>query len=152
MKGNKICCFAGHRQIHDSNIKLKIKQKAITLIEKGTTIFLVGNYGNFDRYAASAIRSLKERYPFIQLHLVIPYLTNEIITNKKWYESRFEHILLADIPKHTPHQLKIVKGNEYLVNRCDYLIAYVMYSYGGAAKTMAYAKRKEHITIHNLAK
>ncbi len=152
MKENKTCCFAGHRQIHDSTVKLKIKQTAISLIEKGTTVFLVGNYGDFDRYAASVIRSLKEEYPFIQLDLVIPYLTKEMITNKEWYESRFHQILVADIPEHTPHQLKILKGNEYLVNQSDYLIAYVMYSYGGAAKTMAYAKRKEHITIFNLAK
>jgi len=94
----------------------------------------------------------KKRYPFIQLYLVIPYLTKEIITNKEWYESRFDSILLADIPEYTPHYLKIIKGNEYLIHRSDYLIAYVTSSYGGAAKTLDYAKKNKDITIYNLAK
>ncbi|MBE7042652.1 MAG: DUF1273 domain-containing protein [Ruminococcaceae bacterium] len=60
MKENKICCFAGHGQINDISVKLQIEKTVIALIEKGTTVFMVGNYGDFDHYSASVICSLKK--------------------------------------------------------------------------------------------
>ena len=40
----KICCFAGHRDIYDNLVKEKIREKVITLIEqKNIKKFWVGN-------------------------------------------------------------------------------------------------------------
>lgn len=37
-----------------------------------------------------------------------------------------------------------------MVNSADLVIAYVTYSWGGAAKTLAYAKRK-NVPVYNLS-
>ena len=46
----------------------------------------------------------------------------------------------------TPYRLAIVKRNEWMVSQSDLVIAYVLYSWGGAARTLEYAeKRKKKI-------
>lgn len=76
----KICCFAGHSKIYtDKNIEFKVYEKCEELITKAdVTTFWVGNYGAFDRLAASTIRQLKEKYSHIELDLVLPYITEAI--------------------------------------------------------------------------
>ena len=66
-----ICCFAGHSDMNGSDAKEKIKNIAERLItEKNVTEFWVGNYGDFDACAASAVRELKLKYPDVKLILV----------------------------------------------------------------------------------
>ena len=64
------CTFAGHSEIHNSNLVEAIKTTAKELItEYGVNEFWVGHYGDFDHYAAKAIRELKQEYD-IELVLV----------------------------------------------------------------------------------
>jgi len=144
------CTFAGHSEIHNSNLVEVIKTTAKELItEYGVNEFWVGHYGDFDHYAAKAIRELKPEYD-IELVLVIPYLTKEIEEYKEEYYRNFDAVLMADIPEKTPKKLKIIKVNQYMVNESDFLICYVKNSWGGAAKTLEYAKQKKK-NIYNLA-
>lgn len=150
---NKICCFAGHRDIYDDSIKDKIKEILITLIEKeNVKTFWVGNYGAFDRYSASVVRELKKVYSGITLELVIPYLTKEMNEHKEFYYKEYDDILMADIPPSTPAKFRIIKANQYMIESSAYLICYITHSWGGAAQTLEYAKRKNHIKIFNLYK
>ena len=143
------CTFAGHGEIHNQNLVETIKIKAKELItEYGVNEFWVGHYGDFDHYAAKAVRELKREYD-IELVLVIPYLTKEIEEYKEDYYKNFDAIIMADIPKTTPTKLRIIKANQYMVNESDYLICYVKNTWGGAAKTLEYASRKKK-TIYNL--
>lgn len=57
---------------------------------------------------------------------------------------------LLRIPEKTQKKLKIIKANQYMVNESDFLICYVKNSWGGAAKTLEYAKQKKK-NIYNLA-
>ena len=149
---SKICCFAGHRDIDDKSVKEKIKEKLITLIEKENfKKFRVGNYGDFDGYAASVVRELKQAYSDITLELVIPYVTKEINYYKELYYKNYDHILMADIPVSTPARYKIIKANQYMIDNSAYLLCYVRHSWGGAARTLEYARRKNQIKIFNLA-
>ncbi len=144
------CCFAGHSQISDGNVMNEIKNMAEHLItEYGVNEFWVGNYGQFDSYAASAVRELKKSHHNIELNLVIPYLTNKVDQYKEHYYRSYDNILIADIPFNTPKKLHIIKGNEYMVDNCDFLICYIERSYGGAYKTYQYAKRK-NLKIFNV--
>ncbi len=146
----KKCCFAGHGDIHDETIKEKIYIEAERLyIEDGVKTFWVGNYGDFDRYSASAIEKLKKKYTDIMLELVIPYLTKTIICNKEHY-SCFNNIIIANIPQNTLPRVKIIKTNEYMVNSSEYLISYIDHTWGGAYKTFTYANRKKHIKVINI--
>lgn len=149
----KICCFAGHSKLYNSD---EIYHNLVNLIEKliteeNVSEFWVGNYGSFDWLSAKAVRSLKEKYPAIKLNLVIPYLTSDINENRELYYRNYDHILMADLPERTPKRFQILKCNEYMVNNSDFIICYVQYSWGGAAKTMEYAQKKKHIKIFNIA-
>lgn len=142
MNGNR-CCFAGHNETYGDEVKQKIKEIAIKLIEEaGVVEFWVGNYGGFDRCAASAMREIKKTYPHIKIVLVLPYLTKAVSGYKEEYYKKYDEIVMADIPEKTPGRLKIIKANEYMVDNCDFMICNVEHSWGGAAKTMEYAKRK----------
>jgi len=150
---NKRCCFAGHSHIDNRIDKNKLKDIIIELIEnEGVYEFWVGNYGYFDSVSAEAVRELKSIYSQISLVLVIPYLTKEINDNKKSYHSNYDYILHADIPDSTPKKYRIIKTNEYMVNNSDFLICYVQHCFGGAAKTLEYARKKKHIKIINIDK
>lgn len=147
----KICCFIGHSKIYaDKDFELKVYEKCEELIKNcDVTSFWAGNYGAFDCLAARMVKRLKEKYPYIELDLVIPYLTEAINKDKEKYYKEYDCMLMADIPECTPAKYRILKCNQYMVDCSDYLIAYVNYSFGGAAKTLEYAKRKKNIEIFN---
>ena len=114
------------------------------------TEFWVGNYGDFDRLCARAVRELQKKYPLIRLCLVIPYITFEMNGNKTTYENHYDEIIMAEIPLGTPKKLWILKCNEYMVEHSDFLIGYVQHNRGGAYQTLQYAKKK-HKMLWNLA-
>lgn len=137
------CCFAGHNETYGDEVKQKIKEIAIELIEEESVVeFWVGNYGGFDRCAASAIGEVKKTYPHIKLVLVLPYLTKAVSDYKEEYYEKYDEIVIADMPEKTPARLRIIKANEYMVDNCDFMICNVEHSWGGAAKNVEYAKRK----------
>ena len=145
------CCFAGHSNIYIPSLQEKLYNKAAELIEEeNVKTFSVGNYGYFDLLSASVIRKMKEHYPDIELNLILPYLTADLYNNKEIH-TRYDNILIADIPPNTPRRFHIIKANEYMINHSSFLICYVDHPWGGAAKTLEYAKRKTHIKIFNLA-
>jgi len=148
----KICCFAGHSRlarVHDLPKRIITVLEAL-ITEEQVTEFWVGNYGDFDRMAAATVRALKTTYPYIRLHLVIPYLTANINRHKEHYYEQYDHILLAEIPENTPKPLWILKCNQYMIQQSQFLVCYVEFNWGGAAKTLAYAQKQKHIQIYNL--
>ena len=148
---NKICCFAGHRDMYDTDKVFSALENKIEhlILNENVNEFWVGNYGSFDAIAAKCVRTLKNRYKDIRLTLVIPYLTKTINDYKKQYYEDYDDILIADIPMSTPAQYKILKCNEYMVKESDYIICYIKHSWGGAAKTLEYAQ-KHNIKIINI--
>lgn len=148
----KRCCFAGHNETYGDEVKRKIKEIAIKLIEEeGVAEFWVGNYGGFDRCVALAIREVKKEYGHVKLVLVLPYLTKAVSDYKEEYYEKYDEIVVADMPEKTPARLKIIKANEYMVDNCDFLVCNVEHPWGGAEKTVDCAKRKGR-EIYNLAK
>lgn len=147
----KICCFAGHSSIYDhSDLEIKVYDKCEELVRNnGVGTFWVGNYGSFDALAASAVRKLKNKFPSVELDLVLPYVTNSINQYREMYYRDYDSLIMADIPEGTPIKFRISKCNQYMVNCSDFLIAYVNYSFGGAVKTLEYAQKKKHIEIFN---
>lgn len=144
------CCFAGHRKCYDAEVQPRLMQAIEKLVIENEHIeFWIGNYGQFDDLAASAVRKLKLKYPSITLSLIIPYLTKEINEYRDIYYQGYDSIIMADIPISTPINLKIIKTNQFIVDHCDYIICYVNNGWGGAVKTLKYAKKKK-LPISNL--
>ena len=123
----RVCTFCGHSKIYSpyEDIKAATQQIVSGLIQDGYDCFLVGNYGQFDRLAASVCLILKREYPSIGVNLVIVPALEDV-----------------------PYQYRIVRANEYMVDRADTIVAYVNTPIGGAAKTLAYAERKKKRIIH----
>ena len=143
----KICCFAGHKDCYDESIRKLIESAVEKLIEQeNVKEFWAGNYGGFDRISASAVCQVKKRHPDIKLNLVIPYLTQNIREVKK----DFDDIIVADIPESTPMKYRIIKTNEYMINNSSFLICYIKFLWGGAARTLEFAQKKKNIRILNL--
>ena len=151
MEKNLRCCFAGHNKVYGEDIRESLAKTAELLITQyGVKEFWIGNYGQFDFCARSILQALKKEYA-IEIDLVIPYLTKDICQNTDFYHKRFDNILMADIPEKTPKRIYIIKANEYMINNSEFLICNVEYPWGGAAKTLEYAKRRK-LQIFNLSK
>lgn len=147
----RVCTFCGHGRIYGQYED--VKEKCLTAVEKlinscAADYFLIGNYGDFDHIAASACLKLREKYPHINVSLVLPYYRPHLDDYDKKRYAQFDTVITPEFVE-TPHRYRITKTNEYMVDQADTVIAYVKYD-GGAAKTLAYAKRHEKQII-NLA-
>ena len=94
------------------------------------------------------LKDLKANFPEIELIFITPYL--DINYSKlEFAKYHYDDVIFPPLES-VPRKFAILKRNEWMVNEADLVIAYVMYSWGGAAKTLEYAKRKKK-TIINLA-
>ena len=150
----KTCTFAGHREVFASGTESDIESAIETILASDTHyIFYTGGMGEFDSKCSAAVRRAKRNHPEknIKLFLVEPYMKTEINECKDYYEWSFDDVLipieLADI--HYKNAIK--QRNKWMVDRSDYLIAYVLRDFGGAYETLKYARKKGGIVIINLA-
>ncbi len=117
--------------------------------EKRVEMYL-GGYGNFDHFAYDCCKKYKETHPNVFLVFVTPYMTVEYQRNYlKYQEKRYDHILFPEI-ENKPKRFAITYRNRYMVDKADWIVAYVKHDWGGAYATYQYAKRKGK-TIFNLA-
>lgn len=147
----RVCTFCGHGRIYGQYED--VKEKCFTAVEKlinscAADCFLIGNYGDFDHIAASVCLTLRKKYPQISVDLVLPYYRPHLDDYDKKRYAKFDSVITPELEE-TPHRYRIIKANEYMVDQADTVIAYVKYD-GGAAKTLAYAKRHKKQII-NLA-
>ena len=110
------------------------------MIADGAYTFYLGGYGAFDSLAAAVLRELKKTYPHIQIILVLAYL------NRNTDTSGYDSTLYPELEE-VPLRFAISKRNERMVDLSDVVVAYVTHGWGGAAKTLEYAKRKRKV-IH----
>ena len=131
--------FCGHRQVNDQN-KLSNWLDMIlpALIEGGATTFYLGGYGDLDRLAAAAVKRQKTAYPHIESVLVLPYL------NRKFDTTSYDSTTYPPLEK-VPPRYAIVKRNQWMVSESDVVISGVIHSWGGAAKTLDFARSKEKV-------
>ena len=145
------CTFCGHSRIYGQSefVKKKFLSTVENLIISGKAdCFLIGNYGNFDSIAASACLSLKKKYPYITVSLVLPYYRPHLDDCTKERYNKFDYVITPELEK-APYKYRIIKANEYMVDQSDTVIAYVKYD-GGAATALAYARKRKRQII-NLA-
>lgn len=150
MKGKR-CFFIGHCETSDK--LFPILQDAVKkhIEDYEVTEFIVGNHGNFDRLAATAIINAKQLYPEIILSLLTPYHPAERPIKKP---NGFDNILYPYGMETVPRKLAIVYANRYMVNSVDYLIAYAWHPASNAQELVEYAKKqseKGFLKVTNLA-
>ena len=149
-----VCTFAGHREVHQANISDKLDEAISKIVDSNDSFrFLVGGMGDFDGMCSSAVRRAKRKYPDkqISLELVLPYLTKELNENKNYYESSYDDVIIPIELAGTHYKSAITKRNRWMVDKSDWLIAFVYRDFGGAYTTLRYAEKKG-LQIINLAK
>ena len=142
--------FCGHSNFSfDNTIKEKLRNLLLQEIRKNPACkFYLGGYGDFDSLCLNILKEIKADFPNIELLFITPYLDDnysKLETAKLYYDG-----IIYPPLENVPRRFCISKRNEWMVNEADLVIAFVKYSWGGAAKTLEYAKRKK-VDFFNLA-
>ena len=145
-----IITFCGHSNFSFNDAtKDELKNLLIENIRKNPTCkFYLGGYGNFDGLCLRTLKELKNDFPEIELIFITPYLDTNY-SKLEFAKYHYDDVIFPPL-ENVPRKFAILKRNEWMVDEADLVIAYVMYSWDGAAKTLKYAKRKKK-TIINLA-
>ena len=129
-----VCTFFGHANA-PKEIESIIKSTLVDLIEnKGVTIFYVGNHGNFDYMAANVLQELSEIYS-IKYYIVLAYMP-------KKNEISYSHTLLPEGIELVHPKYAISWRNKWMIDKSDYVVAYVRRNFGGAFKYVSLSKNK----------
>ena len=138
-----IITFCGHAQISDlGTYEEKILEILQEIVGDQPADMYLGGYGDFDNFAYKCCKRYKETHPNISLVFVTPYLSVDYQRNRLQYEQkRYDSILYPEI-EDKPKRYAITYRNKYMVEKSDYVIAYVSHDWGGAYTTYKYAKRK----------
>ena len=129
--------FCGHREVQEpEKVRKWLYETVVELSREGADFFYLGGYGQFDTMATGVVRELKQKYPHIRSVLVLPYL------NREYDMSAYDESIYPPLEK-VPKRYAISRRNEYMVDAADVVVAYVVYSFGGASNTLRYAERKQ---------
>lgn len=145
-----IITFCGHSDfLFSDDIKQQLKNILVSEIIKNPTCkFYLGEYGDFDSLCLRTLRELKKEFQSIELIFITPYIDKNY-SKLEFAKYHYDDVIFPPL-ECVPRKFAILKRNEWMVDEADLVIAYVMYSWGGAAKTLEYAKRKKKQII-NLA-
>ena len=138
-----IVTFCGHR---DFVVTAEAENQLTMFLEKYAreNVRLVcynGGYGNFDYFAAKCVQRMQEQYSNIRNCLVLPYIDQPFLERIEIFKNHFDETIYPPLES-VPRKYAIIRRNEWMVDSADIVIAYVTYSWGGAARTLEYAKRK----------
>ena len=145
-----IITFCGHSNyLLSDEEKEKLKQLLVKEIRKNPTCkFYLGGYGDFDSLCLRTLRELKKEFQDIELIFITPYLDKNY-SKLEFAKYHYDDVIFPPLES-VPRKFAILKRNEWMVDSADLVIAYVKYSWGGAAKTLEYAKRKK-VPMINIA-
>ena len=146
-----IVTFCGHAHFSKAE---ECEQKLLSFLEEKvgdrSADMYLGGYGGFDGFAYDCCKKYRETHPNVSLVFVTPYLTAEYQKNHLSYQkTKYDLILYLEI-EDKPLRFAISYRNKYMVEKADYVVAYVSHGFGGAYATYKHAKRKGKM-IFNLA-
>lgn len=124
----KTCSLFGHRRMWlNDGIKEKLKNELTKQIENGFVRFLIGTHGDFDSLALSVLRSLKQKYQYLQIGLVF--------TSLYAFQKKYNGYSVADLYSDCEifmypieeeyYKRQIIISNRYMINESDLVVCYV---------------------------
>ena len=150
------CCFTGHRP-HGlpgggnpsdpgaRRLLLRLSETVAQLSSQGVRDFYCGGALGFDTWAARTVLARKASAPEIRLHLVLPFWGQESAWSRV-DQAEYQRILRA------ADEVRILSERYYpgcmqarnraLVDRAACVVGYCVKKSGGAAYTLAYARRQ----------
>lgn len=140
------CTFFGHRDA-EKEIEPTLRETLVDLIEnKNVRNFYVGNHGRYDYMVKELLIELKEIYS-IRYAIVLAYLPGKKYDPE---EETATDTMLPDGIESVHPKFAINYRNKWMIEKSDYVVTYVKYAIGGAARFKEYAEKKGKIII-NLA-
>ena len=138
------CTFFGHRDAEKA-IEPLLRKTLVHLIENEKVCnFYVGNHGKYDCMVKRLLIELKEIYP-IRYAVVLAYLPGK---KSGFEEENTTDTILPEGIESVPPKFAINYRNKWMVEQSDYVVTYVNYTVGGAAKFKEYAIKKDKIVIN----
>ena len=136
------CCFFGHKDT-PSDIKPQLTDVLTKLREQSQfDTFYVGNQGHFDSMVYSLLQEFSEQYPTIHYYIVLSYIPQ----NKNLDYDPSCTLIPAGIEK-VPKRFAISWRNKWMVKQADYVVSYVIHSWGGAAQFTEFAEKQNKQVI-----
>lgn len=136
-----VISFFGHKDYYyDDDVKA-VAYSFVRKVAKGQVSFFVGCYGGFDKMSYDLARRYKKEVDSTaKIVFVTPYLDEKYLSYKTeiW---DFDEVLYPPLES-VPKRLSILKRNEYVVEKSDYIVFYVDHNFGGASQALEFAKRK----------
>lgn len=155
MQKNKSVCFTGHRNVKETTeLKNALIKQLVKLIDEGTADFYAGGAVGWDMLCERAVIELRERFPHIKLHLILPCSAEE--QTAKWNESdkaEFGRLLLtADtVEICSEHYFDgcMKQRNQRLVDLADVCVCYYNGKQrSGTGQTVRMAERQGKVVIN----
>jgi uncharacterized phage-like protein YoqJ len=157
VKKERTVCFTGHRDVkkeHTMMLSSVLEDEIVRQIELGAKVFRAGGALGFDTVAAIKVLELRERYPDIELHLLLPCKDQTRGWNEmcvKTYNYCLERADSVIYVSEKYHRGCMHERNRALVDGSDVCIAYCTKMQGGTYYTCSYAK-KYGVEVVNIAK
>lgn len=135
------CAFTGHRDMYESIVD-KLLVEIEKLIDKGVSTFYCGMARGFDLKAGDCVCLLKEFHPEIKLIAVVPcrdQASKFSYMDKVAYEQLLKRCDEVIVLHEKYCAGCMFERNRYMVDRSDYVMAYLRKSTGGTKFTVNYA-------------
>ena len=146
-----IISFAGHSAVPSKDaVQKAVREQLLDII--GHTDHIVcylGGYGDFDELCARVCKELKQTYTNIETVYVTPYISlSEQAKIKEMLKCGLYDATIYPSIEGTPPRFAITQRNKWMMSCADVVIAYVNRDYGGAYKSLQYAKRSKKKIIN----
>ena len=138
------CTFFGH---HDcpSSIKTKLREVLINLIENhAVDMFYVGQQGAFDTIVRSVLKELVSVYSHINYAVVLERLPPK----RDEFDTRgYSDTMLPEGIESVHPRFAISWRNKWMLKQSDYVVTYIIHSWGGAAQFAELAEKQKKIIV-----
>lgn len=138
------CTFFGNRDAPQEIEPMLYQTITRLILEKGVTMFYVGNHGRFDRMVYHCLRRVKQKFTCIHYYVVLAYLPRGVKDSEYYQE---EETLYPEGLEQVPYRVSIIKRNEWMIERSDFVVTYAAYTQGGAGIFQDLAEKKGKIVI-----
>ena len=137
------CCFIGHKNC-PKEVKEKLLETIFELVaNKGVTQFFVGTQGEFDKHVYDVLHEIK-KIQDIKIYVVLAYIDRVPVNI---YFDMNETIFPDELTK-TPLRLAVRRRNSYMIEKSDYVIAYLDSPFSNTVVNVEEALRKKRNVIN----
>lgn len=123
------CTFFGHRDCSSVSKEL-LRKILIELVENcNVDTFYVGHQGGFDGIVRNALRELEQNYPQVRYAVVLAYMPSALPSEYDLSDTMLPEGIESVHPRYA-----ISWRNNWMLQRSDFVVAYVSHSWGGATQ------------------